>query len=145
MDIPESGDPADKKPTPPDGPGRSVPGRAGAGPGAFSETDVSRDLADLLDRTDRLLGTGAARGGRTQGRVPERPPAPPPEVREGDRLSTGATGTMLDLLTPARVQVVERETLWGVPGLMDSGSGCNIKPEVSIGYSREEAAEDLHA
>jgi len=111
MDIPESGDPADKKPTPPDGPGRSVPGRAGAGPGAFSETDVSRDLADLLDRTDRLLGTGAARGGRTQGRVPERPPAPPPEVREGDRLSTGATGTMLDLLTPARVQVVERETL----------------------------------
>jgi len=29
--------------------------------------------------------------------------------------------------------------------LMDSGSGCNIEPEVSIGYYREEAAEDLYA
>jgi hypothetical protein len=29
--------------------------------------------------------------------------------------------------------------------LMDSGSGCNIKPEVSIGYDREETAEDLYA
>jgi hypothetical protein len=29
--------------------------------------------------------------------------------------------------------------------LIDSGSGCNIEPEVSIGYCREEAAEDLYA
>jgi hypothetical protein len=34
---------------------------------------------------------------------------------------------------------------WGDPGLIDSGSGCNIEPEVSIGYCREEAAEDLYA
>jgi len=49
----------------------------------------------------------------------------------------------------ARVSVVLRPplagALWGAPGLMDSGSGCNIEPEVSIGYYREEAAEDLYA
>jgi pilus assembly protein CpaF len=114
MDIPESGEPTDKKPAPADESARSDPGKAGRNPGGFAEPDVSRDLAELLDRTDRLLGTGAARGGRAPASGPERPPAQSAEVREGDRLSTGATGTMLDLLTPARVQVTERETLPGV-------------------------------
>jgi hypothetical protein len=38
-----------------------------------------------------------------------------------------------------------KKTKWGDPGLIDSVSGCNIEPEESIGYYREEAAEDLYA
>jgi hypothetical protein len=38
-----------------------------------------------------------------------------------------------------------RTPVWGDPGLIDSVSGCNIEPEESIGYYREEAAEDLYA
>ncbi len=124
MDSPESGEPADRKPASTDESARSGPGRAGRGSGAFAEPDPSRDLAELLDRTDRLLGTGAARGGRAPAGASERPPAHTPEVREGDRLSTGATGTMLDLLTPARVQVTERQTLPGIePGFGPAAPG----------------------
>jgi hypothetical protein len=37
-------------------------------------------------------------------------------------------------------------TFWGAPGLMDSHDGeCTMKPEVSIGYCGEEAAEVLYA
>ena len=36
--------------------------------------------------------------------------------------------------------------IWGAPGLMDSHDGeCTMKPEVSIGHYREEAAEVLYA
>ncbi|MBN2464412.1 hypothetical protein JXD38_02140, partial [candidate division WOR-3 bacterium] len=103
MDIPESdelsnssqqGQPTDKKSAPADESVRPGPGKAGRGSGAFAEPDASGDLADLLDRTDRLLGTGAARGSRAPAGAPERAPAHSAEVRDGDRLSTGTTGTM---------------------------------------------------
>jgi hypothetical protein len=42
----------------------------------------------------------------------------------------------------SRVQNSLNCGFWGDPGLIDSVSGCNIEPEESIGYCREEAAED---
>lgn len=77
----------------------------------IADSEASKDLAELLDRTDRLLGTGPGRGRRASPAGPERTAARSAEVRDGDRLSAGSPGTMLDLLTPSGVRQTKREDL----------------------------------
>jgi pilus assembly protein CpaF len=72
-------------------------------------SDAANDLAGLLDRTDRVLGTGPNRGSRASPSGLDRTPVRPAEVRDGDRLSTGTPGTMLELLTPSPVRATERD------------------------------------
>jgi pilus assembly protein CpaF len=74
-------------------------------------SEASNDLAGLLDRTDRVLGTGPNRGSRPSPSGPERPPVQSAEVRDGDRLSTGTPGTMLELLMPSGVSTTDRDGL----------------------------------
>jgi pilus assembly protein CpaF len=73
--------------------------------------EAADDLAGLLDRTDRVLGTGSNRGSRAAPTVPERAPARSTDVRDGDRLSASAPGTMLDLLKPASVRTTDGDAL----------------------------------
>ena len=74
-------------------------------------SEAPSDLAGLLDTTDRLLGAGPNRGSRATSGEPERAPAQPADVRDGDRLSAGTTGTMLELLTPSVVRTTDRDAL----------------------------------
>jgi pilus assembly protein CpaF len=84
---------------------------AGGSSSAPNDSDASNDLAELLDRTDRLLGSGPSRGGRSSPGGQGSTVAPQSaEVRDGDRLSAGTTGTMLDLLIPSGVRTTDRET-----------------------------------
>ena len=91
---------------------RPGPGKAGDSSSVFADSEASNDLAELLDRTDRLLGTGPSRGSRASPGGQDRTGVQSAEVRDGDRLSAGTPGTMLDLLMPpSSVQVTDRETL----------------------------------
>jgi pilus assembly protein CpaF len=98
----------DGKPVTDDGLRSPVSGPQSSAP---ADPEAADDLAGLLDRTDRVLGTDPKRGGRAAPSGPERAPAQSAEVRDGDRLSAGATGTMLDLLTPASVRTTDRDAL----------------------------------
>ena len=101
-----------KKRAPADERARSGPGKAGDSSAAFADPEASKDLAELLDRTDRLLGTGPKRVSRASpggGREPA--VAKSAEVRDGDRLSAGTPGTMLELLVPSGVRTTDRDSL----------------------------------
>jgi pilus assembly protein CpaF len=100
-----------KKRAPSDERARFGPGRAGDSSAKFADSEASKDLAELLDRTDRMMGTDPNRGSRASpgGRDPGI--AKSAEVRDGDRLSTGTPGTMLDLLVPSGVRTTERDSL----------------------------------
>lgn len=87
---------------------RPGPRSAGGGSSAPTNSEASNDLAELLDRTDRLLGTGPSRSRPSPGGQGGRS-APSAEVRDGDRLSAGTPGTMLDLLIPSGVRTTDRE------------------------------------
>jgi pilus assembly protein CpaF len=78
---------------------------------ALADPHASADLAELLDRTDRLLGTGPGRGTRSPERRQEQPRAQAVSVRDGDRLSAGTSGMMPDLLTPASVRPADGDAL----------------------------------
>jgi pilus assembly protein CpaF len=101
----------DTKPVPSDERVRSGPGKAGDRPAEFVDAVASKDLAELLDRTDRLLGTGSSQGNRQSPGGRDSTFVQPAEVRDGDRLSTGTPGTMIDLLMPAGIRVTDRETM----------------------------------
>ena len=89
---------------------RPGPRSAGGSSAAPTDSDASNDLAELLDRTDRLLGTGPSRGSRPSPGGQGSKIAQSAEVRDGDRLSAGTPGTMLDLLIPSGVRTTDRET-----------------------------------
>lgn len=84
-------------------PGSGRESSAPAGP------EAADDLAGLLDRTDRVVGTG--RGSRAVPTGPERAPVRSADVRGADRLSASAPGTMIDLLTPTSVRTTDRDAL----------------------------------
>ncbi len=94
-------EPGDGLRSPVSGPQSSAPG----------DPEAADDLAGLLDRTDRVLGTGPVRGSRAAPTGPERASVQSAEVRDGDRLSTSTPGTMLDLLAPASVRTTDRDAL----------------------------------
>jgi Flp pilus assembly CpaF family ATPase len=77
----------------------------------FADSEASGDLAELLDRTDRMLGTGPSRGRRASPGGEDSPIVKSAEVRDGDRLSAGTPGTMLELLVPSGVRTTDRDTL----------------------------------
>jgi pilus assembly protein CpaF len=89
---------------------RPGPRSAGGSSATPTDSDASNDLAELLDRTDRLLGTGPSRGSRPSPGGQGSKIAQSAEVRDGDRLSAGTPGTMLDLLIPSGVRTTDRET-----------------------------------
>ena len=102
----------DKKRAPFDDRARSGPGKEGDSPAAFTNSEASMDLAELLDQTDRLLGTTTNRSRPASPAGQNRVSAQSADVRDGDRLSTGTTGTMLDLLIPSSsVRTTNRDTL----------------------------------
>jgi pilus assembly protein CpaF len=88
---------------------RSSPKSAGGGSAAPARSEAPQDLAELLDRTDRLLGTGPSRGSRPSPGGQGSKTAQSAEVRDGDRMSAGTPGTMLDLLIPSGVRTTDRE------------------------------------
>ena len=98
--------PEDGKPPTDDGLRSPVSGPESSAP---ADPEAPDDLAGLLDRTDRVLGTGPIRGGRAAPTGPERAPVQSADVRDGDRLSTSTPGTMLDLLTPASIRKTDRD------------------------------------
>ncbi len=100
-----------KKRAPADERIRSGPANTGDSSAVFADAEASKDLADLLDRTDRLLGTGPTRGSRASPAGRDPAIAQSAEVRDGDRLSAGTPGTMLELLVPSGVRTTERDTL----------------------------------
>ena len=89
---------------------RPAPRSAGGSSATPTDSEASNDLAELLDRTDRLLGTGPSRGSRPSPGGQGSKIAQSAEVRDGDRLSAGTPGTMLDLLIPSGVRTTDRET-----------------------------------
>ncbi len=95
----EGREPGDGLRAPVSGPQSSAP----VGP------EAADDLAGLLDRTDRVVGTN--RGSRAAPTGSERAPVRAAEVRDGDRLSASVPGTMIDLLTPASVRTTDRDAL----------------------------------
>ncbi len=88
---------------------RSGSKSAGGGSSAPARSEAPQDLAELLDRTDRLLGAGPSRGSRPSPGGQSSKSAQSAEVRDGDRLSAGTPGTMLDLLIPSGVRTTDRE------------------------------------
>ena len=80
---------------------RPGPGKAGDSSAALADSEAPSDLADLLDRTDRLLQTGPRSGSRMSPGGKDRAAARSADVRDGDRLDAGTPGTMLDLLIPS--------------------------------------------
>jgi len=108
--VPEAEE-QNKKRAPADERARSGPGKAGDSSAVLGDAEASKDLAELLDRTDRLLGAGPSRGSQASpaGRAPA--VAQSAEVRDGDRLSAGTPGTMLDLLVPSGIRTTERDRL----------------------------------
>jgi pilus assembly protein CpaF len=101
----------DKKRAPSDERARSGPGKAGDSPAVLADSEAPKDLADLLDKTDRLLTTGPGRGSRPSPGGPNRASVHYAEVRDGDRLSAGTPGTMLDLLIPSSARTTDHDTL----------------------------------
>jgi len=100
-------------------------------PSALADPDASTDLAELLDRTDRLLGTGPGPGRRETedgGRSPVSGPRSS-LVREGDRLSAGTSRMMPDLPIPASVRSTDTDALLKVerfaPGVRPSGAATD--------------------
>ena len=100
-----------KKRAPSDERVRSGPGKADDSSPVFADSEASGDLAELLDRTDRMLGTGPSRGRRASPGGEDSPIVKSAEVRDGDRLSAGTPGTMLELLVPSGVRTTDRDTL----------------------------------
>jgi pilus assembly protein CpaF len=98
-------EPTDEKPAV-----RPGPMGAGGSSSAPASSEASQDLAELLDRTDRLLGTGPSRGSRPSPGGQGSKISQSAEVRDGDRLSAGTPGTMIDLLIPSGVRTTDRET-----------------------------------
>ena len=80
----------DKKQAPYDERVRSGSVRAGGSPTVPADVEASKDLAELLDRTDRLLSTGPSRGSRVATGGTDRINVQSAEVRDGDRLSAQA-------------------------------------------------------
>ena len=117
LDVPDHRDaqptaePTDKKRAAADERLRSGPGIVDDSSGVLADPEASKDLSELLDRTDRLLGAGPSRGSRASLNEQERTAGQSAEVRDGDRLSAGTTGTMLDLLIPSGVRATDREAL----------------------------------
>jgi pilus assembly protein CpaF len=101
----------DTKPVPFDERARSGPGKAVDSSAAFADVEASKDLAELLDRTDRLLATGPGRGNRASPGGADGTSVQSAEVRDGDRLSTGIPGTMIDLLMPTGIRATDRDTM----------------------------------
>jgi pilus assembly protein CpaF len=101
----------DTKPVPFDERARSGPGQAVDSSAAFADVEASKDLAELLDRTDRLLATGPGRGNRASPGGADGTSVQSAEVRDGDRLSTGIPGTMIDLLMPTGIRATDRDTM----------------------------------
>jgi len=104
-------EPADTKPAASDERLRSGPGGARDSSAALADPEASKDLAELLDRTDRLSGSGPGRGGRTPLTRQVHAPVQSADVRDGDRLRAGTTGTMLDLLGPTSLRPTGRDAL----------------------------------
>jgi len=109
----------------------------------FAETDTSRDLADLLDRTDRLLGAGPDRARLTPPGGKERAKGQSAEVRDGDRLSAGATGTMLELLTRSSVQTTEHGTLQQAEPAATVGGPPSGAPEDDLNDLKQRIQNEL--
>ena len=109
----------------------------------FAETDTSRDLADLLDRTDRLLGAGPDRARLTPPGGTERAKGQSAEVRDGDRLSAGATGTMLELLTRSSVQTTEHGTLQQAEPAATVGGPPSGAPEDDLNDLKQRIQNEL--
>ena len=80
---------------------RPAPGKADGSSATLADSEAPSDLADLLDRTDRLLQTGPRSGSRMSPGGKDRAAARSADVRDGDRLDAGTPGTMLDLLIPS--------------------------------------------
>jgi pilus assembly protein CpaF len=134
----------DKKPAPSEDRARPGPGKAGDSSAVFADLEASKDLASLLDRTDRLLGTGPSRGSRASPGGKDRAITRSAEVRDGDRLSAGTTGTMLDLLIPpSSVRTTDRDTLAEAEPTVPGGGPPSDAPRDDLHDLKQRVQDEL--